>query len=169
MTAHRLVWCLMVGAAACTTPTPSEAPSLTGTWRRGNDRIVSLVAFHEGSDGFAFRWVRRAADGRRRVDCSWDGACEERGNGVKVGEYRCTLLPGAQRTSASVRCEGWLDEGQRIEQSWTDDFAVEPDGRTLKCYTREANGRSVEGSARPVRTFTKISPAVAAPPHQRAS
>jgi hypothetical protein len=153
-------------AGSCADQVPQGPPTLTGTWRRGNDRIRSLIAFVPYGDSLAFRWVRNAADGRRRTECTWDGACEERILGRKVGEYRCAVLPGAEAARASVRCEGWLDEGERQDVSWTDDFVVEPDGITLKCYTREANGQTLEGDARQLRTFTKVSPSVANPPRR---
>ena len=150
-------------AAACGSGAPPAPPSLLGTWTRQNERLNSILAFFRAGDTISFRWLRQAADGRRRVECGWDGSCVEILDGRKVGEYRCSLLPGATETRASARCEGWLDEGHRVDMSWTDDFEL-VSAEELRCWTREANGQSYAGNARPLRTFTKVSRSVADPP-----
>ena len=156
----------LAAATACggdAPPAPPAPPSLVGTWCRANDRLTSILAFFRTGDTLAFRWLRKAADGRRRVDCDWDGSCAEVLDGRKVGEYRCSVLPGSTETRASVKCDGWLDEGQRLDMSWTDDFEL-VSAEELRCRTREANGLTYVGDARPLRTFTKVSRSVADPP-----
>jgi hypothetical protein len=145
------------------------APKLAGSWSRGNDRLTVILAFHDDGDELRFRWTRLASDGKRRTDCDWDGVCVEKIQEKAVGEYRCVLEPGGTPETASVSCSGWLDEGRRTELTWTDEFVVDPDGSTLRCYSRELNGQTFEGNARPLRVFTKVGDGVAYPPKRARS
>ena len=143
-----------------------EPRTLLGTWTRGNDRLTMILAFFQSENGLRFRWVRRAADGKRNTECDWDGTCVETVKGKKVGEYHCTLDPSSTADNASVSCRGWVEDGRRTDMTWTDDFVMDADGQSLRCYSEEMDGQHFEGNARPLRVFKKISRSVAYPPRR---
>ena len=160
-----LLWTILCLASACGgTPTVHATPSIVGTWQRGNERGRSILAFVKRGDEYLFRWSKVTEDEKRRVACEWDGRCVETVNEKAVGAYTFSVSREGSSGNVLVACTGYLDEGKRIDMQWVDEFVLQPDGQTLYCYTREANGQRFEGDARPLRVFQKVSDSVAEPP-----
>ena len=159
-----LVLAVGLGAPSCGIEPILSDTGFTGTWSRGNDRNVSILAIVARDGGFRFRWIKRSFDGKYNVLCDWDGRCEERLNGELLATYtmqvRYVTETGALYTDT-------VEERQFPERQtfrYTDQLEVTDGGTTLWSYTTERDGRTYEATGRPKRSFAKVSNAVADPP-----
>ncbi len=135
-----------------------------GTWSRGNDRNVSIVAIAEIDGRWFFRWTKRSFDRKFSILCDWEGRCEERLNGNLLATYAITTRydePSGVLSTDTVE-ERVIPDKQTFR--YTDVMEVKDNGRTLWNYTTERDGQHYEGLARPMRSFTKIADSVADPP-----
>jgi hypothetical protein len=150
--------------AACGLPPMISDTGYRGTWRRGNDGTVSIVAITESAGRWYFRWTRRSSDGRSTVLCDWDGACEEWFDGRRVATYAITTrFDAASGKLWSDTVEERLAPTKRTLR-FTEIMDVKDGGLTLYHYTTDRDGQHFEGLGRPTRWFTKIANSVADPP-----
>jgi hypothetical protein len=150
--------------AACGLPPMLSDTGYRGTWSRGNDRNVSIVAITEVDGRPRFRWTKRSFDGKFTVLCDWDGHCEERLNGVLDAAYTITARydPATGKLYTDTVEDRVVPEKQTFR--YTDVMEVTDGGLTLWNYTTERNGQHYEGNARPMRSFSKVANGVADPP-----
>src|SRR5262249_21546538 len=73
--------------ASCGVPPMISDTGYVGTWKRGNDRSVSIVAIAHREGQWLFRWTKRSFDGKYAILCDWHGRCEETLNGQLVATY----------------------------------------------------------------------------------
>jgi hypothetical protein len=148
--------------AACGLPPMVSDTGYLGTWSRGNDRNVSIVAIARSGDRWWFRWTKRSFDGKLSVLCGWDGHCEEHLLGELVATYDITT-----RYEDGKLCTDTIEKRLAPEPTtlqYTDVMEVTDGGRTLWNYTSDRNGEHYEGMARPMRSFSKVADAVVDPP-----
>ncbi|HJQ97575.1 MAG TPA: hypothetical protein VJ826_04620 [Candidatus Polarisedimenticolaceae bacterium] len=148
--------------AACGLPPMLSDTGYLGTWSRGNDRNVSIVAIAQSGDRWLLRWTKRSFDGKLSVLCGWDGHCEERLLGELVATYDITT-----RYEDGKLCTDTIEKRTVPEVTtlqYTDVMEVTDGGRTLWNYTSDRNGEHYEGMARPMRSFSKVANAVVDPP-----
>ena len=88
--------------SACGLPPMISDTGYRGTWSRGNDRNVSIVAIIEIDGRWFFRWTKRSFDRKFTVLCDWGGRCEERLNGNLLATYAITT-----RYDPAARTLGW--------------------------------------------------------------
>ena len=156
---------LVLGAlAACDLPPMISDTGYRGTWGRGNDRNVSIVAITEVAGRWYFRWTKRSFDGKFVIDCDWSGRCQETYNGKHAASYTVATRFDAATGVLAVDTveERIFPEKQTLR--YTDVMDVTDGGRTLRNFTTDRDGRHFEGLERPTRTFTKIANSVADPP-----
>jgi hypothetical protein len=150
--------------AACDLPPMVSDTGYRGTWSRGNDRNVSIVAIAEVGGRWFFRWTKRSFDGKLAILCDWGGRCEERLNGTLVATYAMTTRydAAAGKLYTDTVEERVVPDKQAFR--YTDVMEVKDGGRTLWNYTIDRDGQHYEGTSRPQRSFTKIANSVADPP-----
>ena len=150
--------------AACGVPPMRSDTGYLGTWSRGNERSVSIVAITRVEDRWLFRWTKRTFDGKFAILCDWDGHCEEKLNGRLVATYAiATRYDAATRKLYTDTVEERsIPEHQTFR--YTDVMEVKDDGQTLWNYTVERDGRHFEGTERPQRSFAKVADGIAEPP-----
>lgn len=145
---------------------PVSDTGFVGSWMRGNELNKSVVMiFHDG-ERYRFRWQARSQDGHWRVDCDWDGHCEEFDGDRLVANHtlRVSESEGDGRLlveKTSVRA----DDPQK-SAVYVDEWQVEDGGRALEFLAVRRLDQSFDGSeeARPRGRFDKISDRVADPP-----
>ena len=150
--------------SACGLPPMLSDTGYRGTWSRGNDRNVSIVAIIEIDGRWFFRWTKRSFDGKFTVLCDWGGRCEERLNGKLLATYAISTRydPAARSLTTDTVEERMVPDKQTFRYS--DVMEVKDQGRTLWNYTTERDGQHYDGLARPMRSFTKVANSVADPP-----
>jgi hypothetical protein len=151
-----------LAAGACGLPPMVSDTGYLGTWSRGNDRNVSIVAIAREGDRWLFRWTKRSLDGQYVVLCDWDGRCEETFRGKVIARYRITTRFENGSLHTDTVEERTFPEP--LNSQFTDVMEVTDGGRTLWNYTIERDGETYEGMARPKRSFTKVADAVLEPP-----
>ena len=67
---------LLAACAACLLPPMISDTGYVGTWSRGNDRNISIVAITERNGRWFFRWTKRSYDGKLTVLCDWGGGAK---------------------------------------------------------------------------------------------
>lgn len=134
-----------------------------GTWDRGNERVRSVVAIARDGEGYRFRWTKSSSDGKFSIRCGWDGACEERLNGVKVAEYRFAAALDSGTATLKVKVTELRLVPERLELRYVDELVLEPGGLGLVSYTIEKDGVILSGASRPQRAFKKVADGVASP------
>lgn len=153
----------LLAAAGCHMPPTVSDTGYKGTWSRGNDRNVSIVAIAEVDGHLKFRWTKRSFDGKLVILCDWDGRCEERLNGTLVATYAIrTRLDEAGKLYTDTVEERVIPDEQTFR--YTDVMEVDDHGLTLWNYTVDRDGQHYEGMGRPKRSFSKVSNSVADPP-----
>ena len=153
---------VLFALAACGLPPMVSDTGYLGTWSRGNDRNVSIVAIAKAGDRWRFRWTKRSFDGKLSVLCSWEGLCEERLLGELVATYEITTRFEDGKLHTDTIEKRTVPELTTLQ--YTDVMEVTDGGRTLWNYTTDRNGDHYEGMARPMRSFSKVADAVVAPP-----
>jgi hypothetical protein len=151
-------------AAGCTLRPKVSDTGYTGTWSRGNDRNISLVAIAKSGDRYAFRWLKHAYEGMFDITCGWDGTCEEKLQGKTVATYRFRARPDPATGHLMVECDERRIEPEKQEFHYVDELVVEPGGKVLWSYTIQRDGQKYEASERPMRSFDKVADAVAGVP-----
>lgn len=166
---------LCVLAGGCAGDVAVSNTGYTGTWSRGPAHAKSIVAIARVGDEYRFRWrkVSREPAGLRRVKlevrCDWEGACVETLDGKKIAEHEFRTWTDPDSGHLMVE---WVErrlDPKRRESRTVDELVVEPGGRVLWSYTIERDGQTFEGDARPRRSFTKVTDAIADPPAGAAS
>jgi hypothetical protein len=149
---------------SCGLPPMISDTGYRGTWSRGNDRNVSIVAITELDGRWYFRWTKRSLDGKLKILCGWDGPCEERLNGKLVATYAISTRYDATtgKLFTDTVEERLIPEKQTLR--YTDVMEVKDNGRTLWNYTTDLGDQHYDGLARPMRSFAKVSNSVADPP-----
>ena len=150
--------------SSCGLPPMISDTGYRGTWSRGNDRNVSIVAIAEVDGRWFFRWTKRSFDRKFTILCDWEGRCEERLNGNLLATYAITTR---YDVSSGVLSTDTIEERMVPDKQtfrYTDVMEVKDNGRTLWNYTVDRDGQHYDGAARPMRSFTKISNSVADPP-----
>ena len=150
--------------SSCGLPPTISDTGYRGTWSRGNDRNVSIVAIAEVDGRWWFRWTKRSFDGKLTILCDWDGRCEERLNGALVATYAITTRYDAAAGSLSTDTVETRVLPDEQTFRYTDVMEVKDNGRTLWNYTVDRDGQHYDGTGRPMRSFTKIANSVADPP-----
>jgi len=155
---------VLLAGAGCHFPPMVSDTGYAGTWSRGNDRNVSIVAIAELDGRLKFRWTKRSFDGKLAITCDWDGRCEEHLNGTLIATYaiQVRLDPASGKLYTDTVEERQIPERQTFR--YTDVMEVEDGGRTLWNYTVDRDGQHYEGDGRPRRSFSKVANAVADPP-----
>ena len=157
--------CLAAAAlSACGLPPMISDTGYRGTWRRGSERSVSIVAITEVDGRWYFRWTKRSSDGKHEVLCDWDGRCVERSDGKQVATYAITTRYDANSGVLSTDTEEERVGSVTKRFHYSDVIEVADHGRTLWSSTTERDGQHFEGDARPRRSFTKVANSVADPP-----
>jgi hypothetical protein len=161
---HGAVLGMVLAATACRFAPMVTDSGYKGTWSRGNDRNVSIVAITQVGGAWKFRWTKRSFDGKLTILCDWDGRCEERLNGKLVAQYVISLR--FDTADGKLYTDTVEDRVIPDKQTfrYTDVMEVENGGRTLWNYTVDRDGQHYDGLARPRRSFTKVADCVADPP-----
>jgi hypothetical protein len=133
-----------------------------GTWSRGNDRNVSIVAIAQAGDRWYFRWTKRSFDGKLTVLCGWDGSCEERLLGELVATYQITTRFEEGKLHTDTIEKRTVPQVTTLQYS--DVMEVTDGGRTLWNYTEDRDGEHYEGMSRPMRSFSKVADGIVNPP-----
>lgn len=160
---------LLLSAVACADPVRTTSDNYVGTWSRGNDKAVSIVAIAKVGDAYRFRWSKRSflPDGtvKLRVKCDWDGRCLETLDGVEQATYTFRTWLDFETRHLMVEGRELRTVPERIEIHYIDELLVEDGGRTLRSVTHERDGHVFEprGSG-PTRSFSKVSDGIAYPP-----
>jgi len=150
--------------SSCGLPPMISDTGYRGTWSRGNDRNVSIVAIAEVDGRWFFRWTKRTFDRKFTILCDWEGRCEERLNGKLIATYAMTTRYDAATETLSTETVEERMVPDRQTFRYTDVMEVNDNGRTLWNYTSDRDGQHYEGAARPKRSFAKIANSVADPP-----
>jgi len=150
--------------SSCGLPPMISDTGFRGTWSRGNDRNVSIVAIAEVDGRLMFRWTKRSFDRKFTILCDWEGRCEERLNGKLLATY--AIITRYDTHSGALSTETLEERVVPDKQTfrYTDVMEVKDGGRTLWNFTSEREGQHYDGTARPMRSFTKIANSVADPP-----
>lgn len=152
---------------------PVSDTGYVGSWMRGNDSSKSLVMIVHDGERFRFRWLARSSDGAWRVDCDWDGNCEEFADDVKVADHvlrvreespdgrlivEKTSIPAGDDAEAVTYVDEWVlaDDGlsmrylalRRADEVYDAASTARPRGRLSKISDRVADAPSgpAEGS-----------------------
>ena len=169
-TGTRGVGALILAASAlasCDLPPMISDTGYRGTFRRGNDRSVSIVAITEISGRWYSRWTKRSFDGTYIIECDWDGRCEERLNGRQSAKSTITTrFDAASGTLSTDTVEERVFPEKKTVRT-TEVMDVTDLGLTLRSFTTDRDGQHFEGLARPTRSFTKIANSVADPPRSK--
>ena len=155
---------LLVALSSCSfglPPMVSDTGYL-GTWSRGNDRNVSILAIAKSGETWRFRWTKRSFDGKFSVLCTWEGKCEERLLGDLVATYDIETRFADGKLYTETIEERKVPSVSTLR--YTDVMEVADGGRTLWNYTIERDGQQYEGTSRPMRSFSKVADAVLEPP-----
>ncbi|HEX4825664.1 MAG TPA: hypothetical protein VFV19_15285 [Candidatus Polarisedimenticolaceae bacterium] len=147
---------------ACGVPPTISDTGYRGTWRRGNDRNVSIVAITRVGERWLFRWTKRSFDGKYSILCDWNGHCEEKLNGQLVATYAITTRYDDAKLYTDTVEERLIPDKQTFR--YTDVMEVKDDGMTLWNYTLDRDGNHYEGAGRPQRSFAKVADGIAEPP-----
>jgi len=150
--------------SSCGLPPMVSDAGYRGTWSRGNDRNVSIVAIAEVDGRWFFRWTKRSFDRKFTILCDWEGRCEETLNGNLLATYAITTrydAPSGVLSTDTIE-ERMVPDKQTFR--YTDVMEVKDNGRTLWNFTTDRDGNHYDGAARPMRSFTKIANSVADPP-----
>ena len=150
--------------AACNLPPMTSDTGYRGTWSRGNERNVSIVAITSVNGNWRFRWTKRSFDRKFTILCDWDGRCEERLNGTLDATYAITTR--FEPVTGKLYTDTVENRLVPVKQTfrYTDVMEVADAGLTLWNYTIDRDGDHYEGGARPVRTFSKVADSIADPP-----
>ncbi len=155
----------IVLAACCCSDDPAVSNTgITGTWVRENNGTISVIALTKLDDRYLFRWKKYGRDDDFRVDCDWDGHCEEWQGGQKQADYRFTTRNDPASGRLEIECHETRLVPKVREQHSIDELSVEPGGKVLWSYTTERDGERFEAGKGPQRSFTKVADAVAYPP-----
>jgi len=158
---------LVLAAAAtagCGLPPMLSDTGYRGTWARRNEHNVSIVAIAEVDGQYRLRWTKRSFDGKQSILCDWEGRCREEFEGRPAATFTIatTYDPATNELATHTAEDREFPSKQHYE--YRDVMEVADAGRTLWNYTTDRDGRHFDGGARPMRSFTKISNSVAAPP-----
>lgn len=148
---------VLVVAVACAPDPGISDTGVTGAWTRGNDRNTSMVMIRERDGGYDFRWLAWSVDGTWKVECDWDGHCEETVGGALFAEHRFETRWDPRREVLIVEGDVTAHRPKEATAHFIDEVTVEEDGLTLWSYTVERDGRTYEGEFRPKRSFRKVS------------
>jgi len=150
--------------SSCGLPPMISDTGYRGTWSRGNDRNVSIVAITEANGRWFFRWTKRSFDGKFSILCNWEGRCEEKLNEELLATYVITTRYDAAAGTLTTDTieQRTVPDAQTFR--YTDVMQVKDGGRTLWNYTIERDGQRYEGAARPQRSFSKVANSVSEPP-----
>jgi hypothetical protein len=158
------ILCIAVISAACSVRPRVSDTGYTGTWSRGNDRNVSVVAIARTGDRYLFRWFKHSFDQRLDVSCGWDGRCEEKYDGKHMATYEFDTRVDPVTHRLMVECDERRLLPEKPNIHYIDELVVEPGGKVLWSYTVERDGKRYEGANRSMRSFEKVADAVAGVP-----
>jgi hypothetical protein len=158
---------LFAALTACGLPPMISDTGYRGTWSRGNDRNVSIVAIAEVGGTWLFRWTKRSFDGQYSILCDWDGACAEWLEGKRIATYTIKTRYDAETSRLFTDTVEERQVPVQRTYRYTDVMEVTDGGRTLWNYTTDRDGEHFAEGARPQRSFTKIADSVADPPRAR--
>lgn len=147
-------------AAACGGGGLSRRVSDTGyegTWERGNERIYSRLSFVKLDDGYHVRYEKRSADGRIRVECGWDGRCEEFVDGERTSSYSFRVWIDEESKLLRLECRGQVEKPTATEIHYVDQLEVQKQGLLLRAFTLEDNNGTYAYKAGPSFKLDKIS------------
>jgi hypothetical protein len=156
---------LAIGCA----PGGSDKPRITntgyvGTWARGGD-VRSRIAIVRVGEDYRVRWNLRSSDDKRRVECTWEGSCEEFVNGERVAEFKLTPSVDGETGNLWIECDGEVFKPEEATIHFKDELVLRPKGRKLVAHTiEEGESTWVRGEGQPRRIFEKESDSVADPP-----
>ncbi len=164
----RLSWfaiivCILSWPACSVRPKVSDT-GYTGTWAKGNDRGVSIVAIARAGDRHLFRWSKHSYEHSLDVTCGWDGRCEEKLLGKLMATYEFSTRTDPATGRLLVECRERRLEPEKLDIHYVDELVVEPGGKLLWSYTNERDGQKFERDGRPTRSFEKVADAVAGVP-----
>ncbi len=157
---------IVVLAGCGTEPVPTNT-GFTGTWAKETSSLeVALYLWHDGEE-YRFRMFRESIDGTGRIDCDWDGNCEEFLDDRKIADLRFNLEETGDPASLLLHCNGLYSYPEDFEISYIHELNLSDDGLTLISYTMESQGARYEENARGMRTLEKYSDTVPDPPSPR--
>jgi hypothetical protein len=164
MNHRRLALALALLLSGCGLPPMISDTGYLGTWSRGNDRNVSIVAIAKVGNDYLFRWTKRSFDGQLVVLCDWGGDCSETFRGGVIAHYRIvtTFDPVAGRLYTETLEE--RTQPEPLTSRYRDEMEVTDGGLTLWNYTIERDGEVFDDAGRPKRSFQKIADSIVDPP-----
>lgn len=152
---------------ACVDPARPTNRGYLGTWSRGNDKTVSILAITKRDGRYLFRWTKHSFVDDFSVRCDWGGRCEEHSGGTLTATYVIEpRLDPATGILYTDTVEHRLVPEDRTYR-YTDRLKVLDGGMTLGAYTVERDGQTFTVPGAPQRFFAKVSDSVAYPPRGR--
>ena len=135
-----------------------------GTWSRGNERVRSILAIVEHEGAYRFRYTKISDDGRLRVDCGWDGQCQELIDGEPSGSFKFDVAVNEQTDRLRIECNGRIERPVPTDLFYVDELVVTKKGLGLDSWKVEDHQGSYEFEQSGVVRFTKMSNHVLDPP-----
>jgi hypothetical protein len=137
-----------------------------GTWQRGNERVKSTISIVEVRGEYLFRWSKTSADGKVKVNCTWDGPCQEFVDGEKTSDYTFRAWKDPESGHLRVECHGKVYRPTPLDVYYVDELIARKgkNGLVLRSHTIEDAHGTYEIGSGPRRDFTKVSDYVAEPP-----
>jgi len=155
---------LVLGCGGDALPPEVSDTGYEGTWQRGNERIKSRVSIVEVDGRYLFRYAKFSADGRVRVNCTWEGECEESSDGEVVARYKFETSLNEQAGRLRVECTGRIEGQNPMDVHYVDELVVIKKGLQLRSFTiLDINGAYEFGNG-PRVDLPKLSDHVTDPP-----
>ena len=168
MTGKHGVVVLMLLALGCGGEGLSSAVSDTGyegTWQRGNEQVKSRLSIVKMDGRYMFRHSKLSPDGKVRIDCSWEGQCEEFSDGESIAHYQFDASFNEQSGRLRVECTGRIEGGQNPQDlHYVDELVVVKKGLRLRAFRLLDNDKTYEFGAGPRVELSKLSDEVLDPP-----
>ena len=164
-----VIGCAVLIASACggggnSLPDEVSDTGYEGTWQRGNERVQSTLAIVKVEGKYLLRHSLNSADNHTRVECDWEGSCEQFIDGEKTGYYMFRTWIDDSSGKLRVEVTGRLEGPTPVDIHYVDQLVLGKEGRLLRAYALEYNDKTYEFKQGPLRNFPKISDHVLDPP-----
>jgi len=167
MSSKSIVVAVMLLTASCAGQVLSTDVSDTGyegTWQRGNEQIKSQLSIVKMEDGYRFRHSKFSPDGKVRVDCTWDGECEEFADGESVARYKFDASVNEATGRLRIECTGRIEGQNPQDLHYVDELVVVRKGKLLRAFRLLDNNGTYEFGEGPRIEMKKLSNDVLDPP-----
>jgi len=136
----------------------------SGSWYRETSTVESSLYLWKDGDRYRVKLARVSRDGKARIDCNWDGVCEEFVDGEKTSDYRFRVWLDDRSGHLMLHCTGEITLPKPLSIDYTHELVLEDGGLALRSYTRESQGQSYTLETAGNRLLRKISDQVPDPP-----